>query len=108
MGCPKSLQGRSILTMKKDELIYRVEITAGMMDLAYRSTEIIVSGVENLHNALQTAIAWVESTWYPDWLPVNLSLYDSQSKIFIPILFYPRPSNCTFQLSNPVTFAEKI
>ena len=93
--------------MKKGELIYRVEITDGMMDLAYRSTEIIVSGVENLHHAIQTAIAWAESTWYPDWLSVNLSLYDSQSKIFIPILFYPRPSNCAFQLSNPVTFAEK-
>jgi hypothetical protein len=82
--------------MKPVELIYRVKITAGMMDLAYRSKVIWISGVTDPHHALQTAIAWAESTWYPDWLSVNLQLFNWDTQTFSQLLFFKRQFNILF------------
>ncbi len=59
--------------MKPDKLIYRVKITAGLADLAYRSKLIWITGVLGTDHALQTAIFWAESYWYPDWLTVEVT-----------------------------------
>lgn len=59
--------------MKPDKLIYRVKITAGLADLAYRSKLIWITGVLGADHALQTAIFWAESHWYPDWVTIEVT-----------------------------------
>lgn len=59
--------------MKPDESIYKVRITAGLADLAYRSKLIWITGVLGTDHALQTAIFWAESYWYPDWLTIEVT-----------------------------------
>jgi hypothetical protein len=68
--------------MKPDKLIYKVKITAGLADLAYRSKLILITGVLGADHALQTAIFWAESHWYPDWLTIEVTPF---VKDFCPV-----------------------
>lgn len=74
--------------MKPDELIYTVKITAGLADLAYRSKTIWITGVLGADHALQTAIFWAESHWYPDWRTIEVTpLTKDFHPVSSPMLF---------------------
>lgn len=76
--------------MKPDKLIYRVKITAGLADLAYRSKLIWITGVLGTDHALQTAIFWAESYWYPDWLTIEVTPLTNFCAVSSPMVFKRR------------------
>lgn len=74
--------------MKPDELTYKVKITAGLMDLAYRSQVVWITGVSGVDHALRTAIFWAESFWYPDWLSIEVTaLTKGYHPVSAPMIF---------------------
>ena len=75
--------------MKRHNLIFKVKITAGLNDLAYRTGVIRISGVSCANHALQIAIYWAELFWYPDWLMIEVSQVSTDNRsINKPMCFH--------------------